>query len=296
MPLVDDLQFVTLLATFLGGVVAATAWAWLGDDHLERTARHIARLNDQLTSFYGPLRYFVHQNDNLAKLNERHRRAHAQDHASRWNDERQTEMSADEASTSVLGARNQYTDRIERNNDRMLRLIEDKYSMADPQDFEVLQQFATDLLRIHTEAGAATSDVPRWFLDREEPIASYRPAFAEQIRRSCESKSAELKRLRELPPQGLVPQDLPRQPSSQGRRVLVLMATSIAIVIIAGVVVLRWRDKYGRVTDIKVPAGSSVEVINLEAPVKPRPIFQRSITVRPVPAAELPEKPIPAFE
>ena len=75
-----------------------------------------------------------------------------------------------------------------------------------------------------------------------------------------------------------------------------------AIVLMAAFIVIRVRDKYGRVTDIKVPAGSSVEVINASEPL---PETQKtaqnnktdkklrqdlaSVAVRPVPAGELPE-------
>ncbi len=286
MPLANNLEFVTLAATFLAGGVAATVWISLNDNRREQAARHIARLNDQLTSLYGPLRYFLTQNDKLAKLTECHHQARAPEFAIGSSDGGRTPMSPDEASTSVLGLKNQYTERIERNNDRMIRLIEDKYSMADPEDLELVRQFAMDLLRAQAETRESGSEVPRWFLESDELIASFRSVFSEQIRRSCEAKSAELKRLREQPHQWVPPQTTSPKPSSPGREAFVTI--SLLILIIAGYLAFRWYyDPQRRVMDVRVPAGSSIEIIDISPPQPPRQIDPQ-MRVRPVPAVTLP--------
>ncbi len=89
---------------------------------------------------------------------------------------------------------------------------------------------------------------------------------------------------------------------------LVLQLAGLAAVCVAAFIIIRVRDKYGRVTDVKVPVGSSVEVIagaentkdGQPAPEKiaqndktgnklKRDLKSASVTVRPVPAGELPE-------
>lgn len=100
---------------------------------------------------------------------------------------------------------------------------------------------------------------------------------------------------------------LPAKPAAKGKTaVAVKYVAFLAVAAAAVFVIIRVRDRYGRVTEIKVPSGSSVEVVDSGDPQKttttttaavpvPKPAGkppkdgQTSVTVRPIPAAELPE-------
>lgn len=99
-----------------------------------------------------------------------------------------------------------------------------------------------------------------------------------------------------------------------------VVSACLAVACAAAFMYIRVRDKYGRVTEIKVPAGSSVQVVDANGTARstePAPAAanpgklangnpQASVTVRPIPAHELPEmqpekgpfdptvKPVPA--
>ncbi|MDB5337501.1 MAG: pknH 3, partial [Planctomycetaceae bacterium] len=99
---------------------------------------------------------------------------------------------------------------------------------------------------------------------------------------------------------------IPRKKGA-AKRIAMISAGLAVFAMVAAFIVIRVRDKYGRVTDIKVPVGSSVEVINAAEPGtdaesatqktastinkagKNSPKGVASVTVRPVPAGELPE-------
>lgn len=65
-----DLYFtaVSLVVSFMGGGIVSAGINWVRADRADQKARKIDFLNGQLKNLYGPLYYFVSQNEKCLEL------------------------------------------------------------------------------------------------------------------------------------------------------------------------------------------------------------------------------------
>jgi hypothetical protein len=166
--------------SFLGGGIISAVGNWFYSSWSTRRAREVDLLQEQNRRLYGPLFFFTSQNEALFKLaghvNEVRREYFE---GRRWIDEAQVQevLSKQHIATIQLG--NIYVERVVKNNDKVMEILENNWHLVEPSDITILSRFQVDYTRYLVEAKEqATKEIPH-----PDVMACVRDAFGRQRRR-----------------------------------------------------------------------------------------------------------------
>lgn len=160
-----------------------------------KSGRHAERLAAQIQRLYGPLFFFTGQNEQLQKRRAIIQQAYKTEYeGKRWAES--ALASIDEECKITIDVMNTYTDQVQENNTRMVRIVEDNYAMIHAEDVSLLQEFVTDWKRVNLESGKLPARVARQI----ELLVFYRQEFVDRIAARYSRLSEELRLIADFKP------------------------------------------------------------------------------------------------
>lgn len=154
-------------------------------------------LQDQLRQLYGPLFFFTSQNEELFKLTgniEDARREFFE--GKQWSNEERTQEALSKQHLATIELGNTYVERVVRNNERVMDIIEKSWHLVDRGDVEILSRFQVDYTRYLVEAkDRGATGVPFSVRVKLGHIPFMHPDVIACVRATFERKRARLVRL-----------------------------------------------------------------------------------------------------
>ena len=147
------LEFVIqYIMSFLGGGFVAAVGNWVHSSVSARRQREIDRLKEQLQSLYGPLSFFVHQNENLLALIGKFDSAYTAEIAQQnWSRDDMTQASVRADADTTIQIYNKYAGLVIKNNKRVMEILEKGWHLIDSEDIDEFAQFQVDFARREIE-------------------------------------------------------------------------------------------------------------------------------------------------
>jgi hypothetical protein len=149
----DAIQLITgfLGGGFLGGIVVALINTHYSNRAAKRE-RQIKVLDDQIRELYGPLFRLIVQSEKLFELYRRFHEAYDKEYIQKsYSDNEIAQERLRSAANETLTIANDYAHQIRVNRQRIMELVDAKYSFIDPDDIEVLQLLFEHHIRSEVE-------------------------------------------------------------------------------------------------------------------------------------------------
>ena len=193
-------EWIRLVISFLGGGLIAGLLNWFRSITAERVNRRVDFLTEQLQSLYGPLYFFATQNERIGELGSAMSEAYEVEYCEpKWSNDEATRKSLKEETTKAIDIRNRYTEVTIENNDRMVDILVNNYSLIEPEDADLFQQFVIDVLRNRIETDDDQKlETPLRIYEHVGGIAFYRARFVDRIKERFAEKTSELDRWRRV--------------------------------------------------------------------------------------------------
>ncbi len=185
------------LFSFIGGGVVVAIFDWIRINKAEKLARRLEILNNQIRNLYGPLYFFTSQNEKCFALNDSILKAYDKEYVQQqWSKDDMTRENLKKETTLTLDIANAYVDLATANNDRILEILRDNYSLIDPDDQDVFQQFVIDYNRLKTERDETGKiKMPLEIYMHLGSISFMRPAFIERVKTKFNTKKQDIEKL-----------------------------------------------------------------------------------------------------
>lgn len=195
-------EIIRLIFSFLGGGLVVALGNWLYSYKIDIKRNKIESLRTQVEKLYGPLYFWVGQNEVCFDYCRKVNKAYNEEYCV-------PEFSKDELTQSRLGEEtkltieieNEYIMRVNDNNDIIVNLIRENYAYIDLEDIEIFERFMLDYLRtkIEINEGKGGLKTPHRIYSNLEKsvgeISFMKPEFINRVKDRFNIKKAELKRL-----------------------------------------------------------------------------------------------------
>ena len=187
-------EVIRLIISFLGGGTVAGILSWIRVTRSEKRSRQIEFLSHQLRSLYGPLFFFVSQNDDMFKLNSTFQNAYRAEYVDQqWSLEPHTQETLREQTARTLDIANKYIAAVKHNNKKIIEILVNHYAYIDPDDVEVFQHFLVDHTRMNTEIdNNGTLQTPFMIYKRVGDISFMRPELIQRVQMKFYTKKRKL--------------------------------------------------------------------------------------------------------
>jgi len=154
-------------------------------------------VQQQLTGLYGPLHYFIRQNQTLFDLHHKYLEAHKaepkiQEYAPDKQDQARSEKRA------LIAAANAYVDEAIKNNQKIIDVLRNGWHLIDSCDVEVFSKFQTDYTRF-LRAEEEPEAVKQITGEHLGAIAYMRGEMLETVQRKWEEKRNRIRTLSRFP-------------------------------------------------------------------------------------------------
>jgi len=191
-------ELIRLVISFLGGGTVAGILNWVFSAKSASKARKTESLTQQLNLLYGPLFFFVSQNDDMFKLNSKFQTAYKAEYSDNKRSQGKDMQKNFRAATSrTLDIADKYIDVVKNNNEKIVDILLHNYSFIDPDDVEFFQQFMIDYTRMKTEIGKeGTLQTPFEIYVHIGDISFMRPEFIEKVKSKFYFKKQKLNKLK----------------------------------------------------------------------------------------------------
>lgn len=147
------MDFLTTVggSAFVAAIVATTA-NWLKEILLDRRRRKRDFVELQLRCLYGPLHFFAEQNESI--IDHMKRISAAADTElveKKWSEQESTQARLSKVEDQTIGVGNRYADRAIQNGKKMTEVLQQNWSMVDPEDIDIFSRFQLHYMRLETE-------------------------------------------------------------------------------------------------------------------------------------------------
>lgn len=182
----EVLQYVV---SFLGGGAIGAVVSSLHAGALARRQREADQIGRQLEVLYGPLAFFVAQNEKLSALCGDIRSAfQAEFVATKWSTAKSTRDALRKDADDTIAVSNEYAGLIAANNRRVMEILERGWHLIDKEDAEEFAQFQVDYARHKTEFEGALR-MPLAIHTAVGEIPFVRPSMMQRMKRAADQKS-----------------------------------------------------------------------------------------------------------
>ena len=190
-------EFIRLIISFLGGGTVAGILNWIFSAKSAAKQRKIEGLTQQLNHLYGPLFFFVSQNDDMFKLNSKFQTAYKAEYTGvKWSQDERTQKSLNEKTSLTLDIANKYVCVVKKNNEKIVEILVNNYSFIDPEDIEVFQRFMIDYTRMKTEVDQeGVLQTPLEIYYHIGDISFMKPEFIDKVKVKFNLKKQQLSQL-----------------------------------------------------------------------------------------------------
>ena len=190
-------SIVSLIVSFLGGGIVSALINWVRAERADKKERRIRFLDDQIRKLYGPLYYFVSQSEKLFELNKRFHDAYTKEYVEKkYSIEEYTRKILEEETKETLDIANKYIAIVENNNLRVKEILNNNYSLIDPDDIELFLLFYEDHIRLVSERDEeGRIKTPLRIYQQIGHIAFLRPEVIERVKKKFLNKKKELEDL-----------------------------------------------------------------------------------------------------
>lgn len=177
-------SIVSLIVSFLGGGISGALINWVRAERAEKKEREIRLLDDQIRKLYGPLYYFITQSEKLFELTHRFHNAYDKEYVKKkYSTEEYTRKVLKEKTKKTLDIANKYISGVESNNLRIKEILDNNYSLIDPDDIELFSVFYEDHIRLLTERNdEGRIETPFEIYERLGNISFLRPEIIERVK------------------------------------------------------------------------------------------------------------------
>lgn len=155
-------EIIRYLSSLVGGGFVVAVGNWVHSSWSARRAREVEMLREQMRLLYGPLFFFTSQNEKLFKLAgnvQDARREFFED--KEWSNEERTQEALSKQHLATIELGNTYVERVVKNNERVMDILEKNWHLVDSGDVEILSRFQVDYTRYLVEAkGQGLTGVP----------------------------------------------------------------------------------------------------------------------------------------
>lgn len=192
----DQIYFTTLslVVSFLGGGVIGALVNYVRSERSEKKQRQIKFVDEQIRNLYGPLYYFVSQNEKLFELSERYHIAYRKEFIDqKWSRDDRTRENLSKRAETTIDLANKYVEEVLDNNTAIKAILDKQYSYIDPDDVEIFILFYEHHIRYRIEINEEGKLVtPDGIYDQIGDLSFMRPEFATRVKEKFASKKSEL--------------------------------------------------------------------------------------------------------
>ncbi len=187
-------SIVSLIVSFLGGGILGALINWVRAERAEKKEHKIRFLDDQIRRLYGPLYYFISQSEKLFELNKRFHDAYDKEYVKKKYSTKEHTMEVLQKETKeTLDIANKYIATVESNNSRIKEILDNNYSLIDPDDIELFLLFYEHHIRLVTEKdNEGRIKTPFMIYEHLGPISFLRPEVIERVKEKFLDKKKEL--------------------------------------------------------------------------------------------------------
>jgi hypothetical protein len=190
-------EIIRYVLSFLGGGVISAAGNWVYTSWSARRAREVEFLREQHRLLYGPLFFFTSQNEELFKLAghvDTVRRDYFE--GKKWSGEEQAQEALSKQHLATIQLGNTYIERVVKNNERVMDILEKNWHLVEPADVEILSRFQVDYTRYLVEAKEqAVKGIPFGVVMKLGDIAFMHPSVMVCVRETFKRQRARLLKL-----------------------------------------------------------------------------------------------------
>lgn len=190
-------ETLNLIFSFLGGGVVVAIFDWIRINKAEKLSRRLDMLNNQIRNLYGPLYFFTSQNAQCFALNDSILKAYDKEYVEQeWSKDQYTRENLKKETALTLDIANAYVRLVTINNERIIEILRDNYSLIDPEDEDIFQQFVIDYNRLKTESDeSGRLRMPLEIYMQVGNISFMRPAFIERVKNKFNAKKQEIENM-----------------------------------------------------------------------------------------------------
>jgi hypothetical protein len=194
MPAEEIFRFV---ASFLGGGFVAAAGNWVYSTWSARRAREVEMLGEQVRLLYGPLFFLTSQAQQLFELTDSVEVARREFFEGKnWSNEQQTQDALSRQHLATIELKNAYVERVVKNNERVMDILERNWHLVDRGDIEILSRFQVDYTRyLVEERDQRAAGIPFSVRMKLGHVAFMHPDVIARVRATFERKQARFAKL-----------------------------------------------------------------------------------------------------
>jgi len=190
-------EVIRLVFSFLGGGVAVAILDWIRSNRAEKREAKVKFLDEQIRSLYGPLYYFVSQNELLFELDSRFHGAYNQEYVNKkYSQQEYTQENLKKETQETINIRNLYAEEVEENNKKIKEILDNNYPYIDRDDISDFAKFSEHHIRLQKERDQnGRLKTPLRVYRHVGDISYLRPEFANRVKKKFFQKKDELDKL-----------------------------------------------------------------------------------------------------
>lgn len=186
---------IELIISFVGGGLVVVLIEWYRAYRTSTHERRLQIIRDQLEKLYGPIFFFTSQNQECFAVSKKLHAALNSEKTSVVNKAGncQSLLTMDEVKQTV-DLSNEYVRLVTRNNDQIIDILKQAWSLVDAEDIDLFRQMIVDYTRLKVEVGAdGKMKTPFLVYPQVGDISFMRPEFMERIESRVREKQDALK-------------------------------------------------------------------------------------------------------
>ena len=146
------MTLTNILVSMLVGGLAGTILTLITNLIIEKHARKVNYLNDQLNKFYAPIQYLILSIEKLLEINRKIMSAYNKEYIEKeWSKKKSTQENLDKETMNTIEIANKYIDQVKVNNEQIIKILNENYSYCDIEDKDMILLFYEHYIRMTKE-------------------------------------------------------------------------------------------------------------------------------------------------
>jgi adenylate kinase family enzyme len=140
------------ISAAIGAGLIVSIINWISASRKERRERHITILREQIQHLYGPIYYLVSQNKTFFQTSHDIHKAGEKVYSGiEWAPSAQ--QTIEREITDTIETANKYIELVEKNNEKIMDILNNNIHLAEIEDYENFSIFVKDYFRLQIETG-----------------------------------------------------------------------------------------------------------------------------------------------